>query len=167
MPDLPHDQEARERAINPRESFHLEAPAGSGKTAVLLARFLTLLAGISESPREILTLTFTRKAAGEFRERVMQYFWDKNDPGANPPPHEAAIHELARRAFWHLDQKNLVHQFLQVPERLPISTFHGFCTQLLKAAPMRPASLWSSNSWRMTGTRNGRSRRPQRSCAAG
>ena len=28
-----------------------------------------------------------------------------------------------------------MHQFLQVPERLPISTFHGFCTQLLKAAP--------------------------------
>ena len=132
---LPQDQEARERAVNPRESFHLEAPAGSGKTAVLLARFLTLLAEVSESPREILTLTFTRKAAGEFRERVMQYFWNKNDLGANPPPHEAAIHELASRAFWHLDQKNLVHQFLQVPERLPISTFHGFCTQLLKAAP--------------------------------
>ena len=58
---------------------------------MLLARFLTLLAEVSESPREILTLTFTRKAAGEFRERVMQYFWNRKDLGANPPPHEAAI----------------------------------------------------------------------------
>jgi ATP-dependent helicase/nuclease subunit A len=135
MPDLPHDQEARDRALDPKKSFHLEAPAGSGKTAVLLARFLTLLAQVQDSPREILTLTFTRKAAGEFRERAMQYFWRRGDLGSDLPPHESRLYELAGEAFWHLDKKNLVHQYLKVPERLPISTFHGFCTQLLKVAP--------------------------------
>jgi ATP-dependent exoDNAse (exonuclease V) beta subunit len=131
----PQDQEARDRALDPRESFHLEAPAGSGKTAVLLARFLALLAQVDDSPREILTLTFTRKAAGEFRERALGYFQGQAEPGPALPPHESLLHELAGQAFRHLEHKNLVHQFLLVPERLPISTFHGFCTQLLKAAP--------------------------------
>ncbi|MGQ9687432.1 MAG: UvrD-helicase domain-containing protein [Desulfobaccales bacterium] len=131
----PKDQDVRVRALDPRESFHLEAPAGSGKTAVLLARFLTLLAEVEESPREILALTFTRKAAGEFRERVRRYFWSQEDFGPDPPPHERLLLDLAGRAFQHLERKNLAHQYLTVPERLPITTFHGFCAQLLKAAP--------------------------------
>ncbi|MFZ2089747.1 MAG: UvrD-helicase domain-containing protein, partial [Desulfobaccales bacterium] len=135
MPDFPHDQKARDWALDPQGSFHLEAPAGSGKTAVLLARFLTLLAQINESPREILTLTFTRKAAGEFRERAMKYFWSQETPEPNLPPHERLLLDLAGQALGHLDKKNLVHQYLLVPERLPVNTFHGFCTQLLRAAP--------------------------------
>lgn len=135
MTSLPADQDARDRALDPEGSFHLEAPAGSGKTAVLLARFLTLLAQISETPRELLTLTFTRKAAGEFRERAMRYFWSREKPGPHLPPHELQLLELAGRAFRHLERKNLVHQYLHVPERLPVTTFHGFCAQLLKAAP--------------------------------
>ena len=131
----PQDQEARERALDPRESFHLEAPAGSGKTAVLLARFLTLLARINDSPRELLALTFTRKAAGEFRERAMRYFWSREKPGSDSPPHERLLLELADQAFKHLERRDLVHQYLLVPERLPVTTFHGFCAQLLKAAP--------------------------------
>jgi ATP-dependent helicase/nuclease subunit A len=131
----PRDREARDRALNPQESFHLEAPAGSGKTAVLLARFLTLLAGVGDSPREILTLTFTRKAAGEFRERAMKYFWNQVEPGADLAPHERLLHDLAHQAFRHLDRKNLAQPYLTVPERLPVTTFHGFCAQLLKAAP--------------------------------
>ncbi len=135
MPELLRDIKARERALDPQGSFHLEAPAGSGKTAVLLARFLTLLGRISDSPREILTLTFTRKAAGEFRERAMKYFWSQETVGPNPPPHERLLLDLAGQAFSHLERKNLAHQYLLVPERLPVNTFHGFCAQLLKAAP--------------------------------
>ena len=134
MRTAPLDQEARERALDPQESFHLDAPAGSGKTAVLLARFLTLLAQVNDSPQEVLTLTFTRKAAGEFRERAMKYFWSQEKPGPNVPPHECQLLDLAGRAFQHLERKSLVHH-LHVPERLPITTFHGFCVQLLKVAP--------------------------------
>jgi ATP-dependent helicase/nuclease subunit A len=131
----PQDQEARKRALDPRGSFHLEAPAGSGKTAVLLARFLTLLGQVSDSPREILTLTFTRKATGEFRERAMKYFRGPEDLGAHLPPHEQLLYDLASQAYHHLDRKELAQPYLSVPERLPVNTFHGFCTQLLKAAP--------------------------------
>ena len=85
MDDRPLDQEARDRALSPQGSFHLEAPAGSGKTSVLLARFLTLLARV-DAPEAMLALTFTRKAAGELRSRVMDLLWRRQDPDPAAPP---------------------------------------------------------------------------------
>ena len=78
----------------PWGGFHLEAPAGSGKTSVLLARFLTLLARV-DTPEEMLALTFTRKAAGELRARVMALLWERQDPGPDASPLELQLRELA------------------------------------------------------------------------
>jgi ATP-dependent helicase/nuclease subunit A len=117
--------------LDPRESFHLEAPAGSGKTSVLLARFLGLLARV-EAPEELLALTFTRKAAGELKTRVMQLLWERQEPGPGASPHELKLRELAQQVFArHFDGV----QLKLAPERLPIMTFHGFCAQLLRLAP--------------------------------
>ena len=63
------DAEKRSRALDPAGSFHLTAPAGSGKTFLLAARFLRLL-GLVDHPQQILALTFTNKAAAEMHERV-------------------------------------------------------------------------------------------------
>jgi ATP-dependent helicase/nuclease subunit A len=133
MKDQPQDQEARDRALSPQESFHLEAPAGSGKTSVLLARFLTLLARV-DAPEAMLALTFTRKAAGELRKRVMDLLWRHQDPDPGAPPWEHRLQELAAKVFWHYDQKGALQEIL-APERLPIMTFHSFCAQLLRHAP--------------------------------
>ncbi|MBQ6124706.1 MAG: UvrD-helicase domain-containing protein, partial [Spirochaetales bacterium] len=47
----------------------VSAGAGAGKTAVLSWRFLRLVMEKHVKPEEILTLTFTKKAASEMRER--------------------------------------------------------------------------------------------------
>ena len=131
MTNQPADQAIRDQALGPLEGFHLEAPAGSGKTSVLLARFLTLLARV-DAPEEMLALTFTRKAAGELRARVMGLLWERRDPGPEASPLDLQLHELVQQVFRRHGEAT---QLKLTPERLPIMTFHGFCAQVLKLAP--------------------------------
>lgn len=129
MSGLPPDQDRRDRAVQPGLSVHLEAPAGSGKTAVLLERYLHLLAR-AEAPEDILVLTFTRRAAGELRTRMRQLLLEPEADGdTEMPPHRARLEGLARAIQRRPDFG------LDLFERLQISTFHAFCARLLSRAP--------------------------------
>src|SRR5437762_7545492 len=69
-PDFP-DAAARAAAVDPMQNIVLEASAGTGKTRVLVERYVNLLrAGVD--PDHILAMTFTRKAAAEMRERIVE-----------------------------------------------------------------------------------------------
>ena len=70
QPDLP-DASARQAAVDPSQNIVLEASAGTGKTRVLVERYVNLLlAGVD--PDNILAITFTRKAAAEMRQRIVE-----------------------------------------------------------------------------------------------
>src|SRR6202046_1793111 len=63
--------EEQEQAVARRsEPLLLAAGAGSGKTSVLVERFVRAVLEDGVAPGKILAITFTERAAGELRERV-------------------------------------------------------------------------------------------------
>src|SRR3979490_480191 len=88
---------ARESAVDPRRSVLLQAPAGSGKTAVLTQRFLRLLCTVGE-PGEGLAITCARKAAAEMRGRVTRALRGEFEPG---DPCATELRAVAQAALQH------------------------------------------------------------------
>ena len=94
-PDTVADAQARQQALDPMSSYCVTAPAGSGKTELLIQRYLVLLARV-QKPEEVLAITFTRKAAAEMRARVVEAL----ARGRDSQPPEGAHH----RQTWELAQ---------------------------------------------------------------
>lgn len=127
----PSDSAVRALAVDPAQSFLVQAPAGSGKTELLTDRILALLATVSR-PEEIVAITFTRKAAAEMHTRVLL----KLQAGQGPcPPEEYKRRswDLARKAMER--DRELGWNLLQYPARLSIRTIDSFCTYLVRSMP--------------------------------
>ena len=127
------DQEARRQALDPTRSFIVQAPAGSGKTSLLTQRFLTLLAGVAE-PEEILAITFTRKAAGEMRERIVHALEEARSRPEPDDPFARQTWLLGRQALARNDQRgwNLEDN----PARLRVLTIDSLCARLARGLPI-------------------------------
>ncbi|MBM4196457.1 MAG: DNA helicase UvrD [Gammaproteobacteria bacterium] len=127
------DQEQRERALEPAESFIVQAPAGSGKTGLLIQRYLRLLACVDQ-PEEILAATFTLKAAGEMRQRVIDALHLAATGAVPEDPHLRLTVELARRLLE--DPARRRWQLASHPARLRIRTLDATNGWLAGLAPL-------------------------------
>lgn len=126
------DLEARQQAIDPEKSFIVQAPAGSGKTGLLVYRFLTLLARV-EKPQNILAITFTRKARSEMKERVLELMQAAQDDQTSSDPFEQQGIELARLVLERDEQSGW--QLLDTPYQLQILTIDAFSARLAASMP--------------------------------
>ncbi|MFT4048176.1 MAG: UvrD-helicase domain-containing protein, partial [Solimonas sp.] len=127
------DAAARVRALDPRTSFIVQAPAGSGKTELLTQRLLVLLAGVDE-PEEIVAITFTRKAAAEMRARVFRAIRDAATGDAPADAHRAQTWRLARAALERSRQRGW--QLEDNPQRLRVMTIDALCMQITQQMPV-------------------------------
>jgi len=126
------DGPARDDAIASMESVLVQAPAGSGKTTLLASRYLRLLAAV-DAPERILALTFTRRAAQEMRQRVLDALSAAR--GAECPQHmNPKTWNLAVAARRHLAALNL--DIESQPSRLRIETIDAFNAWLANQLPV-------------------------------
>ena len=126
------DHEQRTRALDTQRSFLVTAPAGSGKTEVLVRRVLALLATVNE-PEEILVATFTLKATGELLARIVDALMaGRGEAPSDPLAREAW--ELARKAAAQDEARGW--QLVDNPHRLNIKTIDAFCGSLVRRAPL-------------------------------
>jgi len=93
-------------AVEAEGSVFVSAGAGTGKTSVLVERYVRAVCERGIDVESILVITYTRKAAGELRTRI-----------------RAALRERGR------------HDLARDLDGAWISTIHGFCSRLLRAHP--------------------------------
>ena len=130
----PQDALARAQAIDPRYSFIVQAPAGSGKTELLTDRILALLATASR-PEEIIAITFTRKAAAEMHARVLKKLELARDNVEPKTSYEQRSLTLAKAALARSEEQ--CWQLLDHPARLSIKTIDSLCASLVRSMPWR------------------------------
>ena len=126
--------DAAERALarDPDRSVIVQAPAGSGKTELLMQRYLALLARADE-PEEILAVTFTRKAAADMRQRILAAL-----KPADPDKRLLETAELATRVLARDQERGW--QLMMYPGRLRIRTLDAVNNWLTDSAPVSGAS---------------------------
>ncbi len=128
------DTAERRRALDPGSSFLVQAPAGAGKTELLVRRYLRLLATAAE-PEEILAVTFTRKAAAEMQRRVLNALAAAGSPRVSAPAASPAeIDELVAAVRTRDAARGW--QLAEHPARLRISTIDALNAALARSAPV-------------------------------
>jgi len=107
--------EEQEDALVQGRNVAITAGAGTGKTTTLTERYVTILAeNPSLTPENIVTITFTRKAAAELTERVREEVYDRLEA---------------------VDSPKAYHRWRNVLDDLEdgyVHTIHAFCTRLLR-----------------------------------
>jgi ATP-dependent helicase/nuclease subunit A len=135
-------------ACDPRRSVAVEACAGAGKTWMLVSRMIrALLMEDAPQSHEILAITFTKKAAGEMRQRLQEWLAEFAFATPEKLEEELLIRGISKQ---NLQAKNGLQPAYSLPEQLQnlyqktlsqgrgvqIKTFHGWFASLLRTAPL-------------------------------
>ncbi|WP_120891548.1 RecB-like helicase [Helicobacter pylori] len=119
-----------------RQCMALKASAGSGKTFALSVRFLALLFK-GANPSEILTLTFTKKATAEMKERILDYLkiLQKENLESGKEKSQNILKELEEK--YHLDPSLVRNSAQKIYQRflnaeIRISTIDAFFQSILR-----------------------------------
>ncbi|RKU28696.1 hypothetical protein C6497_08010 [Candidatus Poribacteria bacterium] len=100
----------QQKALTIDKHVCVTAGAGSGKTTVLVERYLEILRSGNITPSQIVAITFTKKAAAEIKARIIK-----------------EIHEERNR--------KVRENYIEEMNTAPISTFHAFCARILREYP--------------------------------
>lgn len=135
---LSDDRAARDDALDEKRSFIVQAPAGSGKTELLIQRYLRLLSFVDE-PEEIIAITFTRKAAAEMQYRVLSALRAAHQGVRPEQEHQLRTANLATAAL-ERDGEN-GWSLLTNPRRMRIQTLDSLNASIARSRPVSsPAS---------------------------
>ena len=137
------DEDARSAALDVGRSYIVQAPAGSGKTELLIQRYLKLLA-IVDNPEEVLAITFTRKAAAEMHFRVLEALKSSARGDTAQEPHQIVT---ATAATAVLDKdRELRWQLIANPGRMRIQTLDSLNASISRMQPMSSGSGAAHNA---------------------
>ena len=115
------DKEARLRATQDLDtSLCVEAGAGTGKTTLLVERYLEIITSGRARCGQVVAITFTEKAAGEMKLRIRREIEDRLEHGDLPEE----------------EHRTRLEEALYELERAPISTIHSFAQVLLREHPL-------------------------------
>ena len=129
-----------EVACDPRRHVAVEACAGAGKTWMLVSRIVRALLD-GAAPQEILAITFTKRAAGEMRERLQQWLAEFSKATPEKLAEELALRGIVKnRGAWPVPDLDLrlkqLHAGLLTSGRpVQIRTFHSWFAALFRNAP--------------------------------
>ena len=123
----PSDHQIRKKALG-QGSFIVQAPAGSGKTSLLVKRFLNRLLDV-KSPKEVLALTFTNKAAAEIEQRIKEALEGKSK--------DNEIKKIVEKISKHASKSKWDEGYI---DNLMVMTIDKLALRLIKQTPILSSS---------------------------
>ncbi len=130
------DRLARDKALDVSRSYIVQAPAGSGKTELLIQRYLKLLA-IVDNPEEVVAITFTRKAAAEMRLRVLEALASAQRGEKPAKAHERLASDAAQAVLER--DRELAWNLTDFPRRMKIQTLDALGAGIARSLPLSSA----------------------------
>jgi len=109
---------SQQQALEIDRHICVTAGAGSGKTTVLVDRYLKILREGNVDPQEIVAITFTEKAAAEMKERIIEELSPQEEGDGS-------------------EQNNSLQRFREKMSTAHISTIHAFCSRILREFPFQ------------------------------